>query len=106
MAILSNPRRLFSVKWPKAPDHRSRSLSGVLVETNIQHQVALHFFNEVRELDEQVDYDQDGARQTEAREIVYVRELAETILLGNTAARQLRDVLLTLFPLEAEERLS
>lgn len=104
MALIPNSKRLFSVKWPKAPDHRTRSLSGVMVETNVQHQVALHFFNEIREMEDQVDYDEGGSRQTEAREIVYVRETTDTILLGEHAARQLRDVLLSLFPLPAEQR--
>lgn len=93
-------KRLYSVKWPKAANHRVRSLSGVLVETNVQRQVALHFFNEVREIEDQVDYDGEGTRQGEPRPIAYVREMTDTILLSDSAARQLRDTLLTLLPLE------
>jgi hypothetical protein len=95
-------KRLYSVKWPKAANHRVRSLSGVMVESNVQRQIALHFFNEVREIEDQVDYDADGGRQSEPRPIAYIREMTDTILLSDSAARQLRDMLLTLLPLEAE----
>jgi hypothetical protein len=96
----------FTVKWPKAAGYQTKSLSGVLVETNVQRQVALHFFNEIREIEEEVQYGDDGSRTTEPRTIIYVRELSDTILIGEAAARQLRDMLLTLFPLTPPEEIN
>lgn len=96
----------FSVKWPKAAGYQARSQSGVLVETNVQRQVALHFFNEIRELEDEVRYSEDGSRSTEPRNITYVRELSGTILIAESTARQLRDMLLALFPLAAQAEIN
>jgi len=93
----------FTVKWPKSADHRTKSLSGVHVETNVQRQVVLHFFNELREMDEEVQYNSEGARASESRAITYVRELSDTILIGESAAVQLRDMLIALFPVANPE---
>ncbi len=95
---MSDSEKLYTVKWPKAADHRTRSLSGVTVETNAQHQIALHFFNECRELEEEVVFNEQGLRTTDARSITYTRELVETMLLNEDTARQLRDSLNALFP--------
>ena len=51
---MPSSEKVYKVEWPKADDHRTKSLSGVLVGTNVQGQVALHFYNEVRALDEEV----------------------------------------------------
>ena len=93
----------FTVKWPKGAGYQVKSLSGVHVETNVQRQVALHFFNELRELEAEVQYSSEGARSKEPRAIAYVRELNETILIGDSAAVQLRDMLLALFPVTPRE---
>ena len=53
---------LYTVKWPRAESHSTRSVSGVLVEGNVRGQIALHFYNEFRELEPQVEYDRDGRR--------------------------------------------
>ena len=95
---MNDTEKLYTVKWPKASTHQTKSLSGVLVETNIQQQVTLHFYNEFRELENEVQYALDGSRASEPRDITYVRELTDTILLNASAARQLRDMLNTLFP--------
>ncbi len=95
--------KLFSVKWPRSDTHDTRSVSGVLVETNVQQQVALHFYNEVRELEDEVGYDEQGGRTNSPRNIVYVRELSDSILISDNAALQLRDVLNTLFPPTSQE---
>ena len=94
---MSDSSTYYTVKWPRAPDHRLRSRSGVLVETNVQGQVALHFFDETREMDAEVRFNEAGERISGPRGIVYVREIADTLLLAESSARQLRDVLNTLF---------
>lgn len=96
----------FTVKWPKGPHYQVKSLSGVHVETNVQRQVALHFFNEMREIEEEVQYSSEGARATEPRAISYVRELSDTILIGESTAMQLRDMLLALFPVTPPEEIN
>lgn len=95
--------KLFTVKWPKSTNHRTQSVSGVLVETNVQHQVALHFYNETRELEQEVGYDEHGGRMNTPRGIVYVRELGDSILISEGAAMLLRDLLNTLFPVPPRE---
>ncbi len=95
---MASETNMFSVRWPKAGDHRTKSLSGVMVESNLQRQIALHFYNEFREMEAEVQYDEQGARNSPGRGIVYVREVTDTLLIGDSAALQLRDVLNTLFP--------
>lgn len=95
---MSNGNQLYTVKWPKSADYRIRSVSGVMVESNLQRQIALHFYNEVRELEAEIQYQSDGQRGGEARPMVYQRELADSILIGESAALQLRDLLNTLYP--------
>lgn len=99
---INDASSFYTIKWPMARTHQTKSLSGVLVETNAQRQVALHFFNEVRELEDEVQYSIDGERVNEARGISYVRELSDTMLISEAAARQLRDMLNTLFAEEAD----
>ena len=96
----------YTVKWPRSPEHRLRSRSGALVETNVQGQVALHFFDETRELDPEVRFDERGERISEPRGIVYVREVADTVLVSESSARQLRDVLNRLFEDPAPQRMN
>ena len=84
---------LYTVKWPKAAAHTTRSVSGVLVEGNVRGQLALHFYNEVRELEPLVEYMEDGSRAGPARSVTYVREITDSILLSGSTARQLCDVL-------------
>lgn len=84
---------LYTVKWPKADAHETKSVSGVLVESNVRGQLALHFYNEVRELDPRVDYMEDGSRADPPRSVTYVREITDSILLSGATAGQLRDVL-------------
>ncbi len=84
---------LYTVKWPKAAAHTTKSVSGVLVESNVRGQLALHFYNEVRELEPQVEYMEDGARAGRPRSVAYVREITDSILLSGATVRQLRDVL-------------
>ena len=103
---MSDPDTYYTVKWPRAPEHRLRSRSGVLVETNVQGQVALHFFDETRELDPEVRFDEAGGRISQPRGIVYVREVADTVLLAESSARQLRDVLDTLFAEPGPQRMN
>jgi hypothetical protein len=89
---------VYTVKWPAAATHQIKSVSGVLLESNVHRQVALHFYNELRELEDEVQYSLDGNRVSESRGITYVRELSDTILISEGVARQLRDMLNTLFP--------
>ena len=103
---MSEPTTYYTVKWPRAPEHRLRSRSGVLVETNVQGQVALHFFDETRELDPEVRFDEAGKRISPPRGIAYVREVADTLLLSESSARQLRDVLDNLFAEPAPQRMN
>ena len=94
---VSEAATYYTVKWPRAEEHRLRSRSGVLVETNVQGQVALHFYDETRELDPEVHFDEAGKRISPRRGVVYVREVADSLLLSESSARQLRDVLNSLF---------
>ena len=103
---MSDSDTYYTVKWPRAPEHRLRSRSGVLVETNVQGQVALHFFDETRELDPEVRFDETGGRISEPRGLVYVREVSDTLLISESSARQLRDVLNTLFAESPSPRLN
>ena len=84
---------LYTVKWPKADAHETTSVSGVLVESNVRGQLALHFYNEVRDLEPKVEYMEDGSRADPPRSVIYVREITDSILLTGATARQLRDVL-------------
>ena len=84
---------LYSIKWPKADAHETKSVSGVLVESNVRGQLALHFYNEVRELEQKVEYMENGSRAAPPRAVTYVREITDSILLSGATARQLRDVL-------------
>lgn len=84
---------LYTVKWPKAAAHTTKSVSGVLVEGNVRGQLALHFYNEVRELEPRIAYMEDGSRADPPRSVTYVREITDSILLAGSTARQLRDVL-------------
>lgn len=97
---MANEKRLYTVKWPKSDDYVLKSISGVLVESNVQRQIALHFYNEVRELEEEVQFQDDGQRMGEPREVIYTREMTESILMGEATAVQLRDILNTLFPVQ------
>lgn len=97
---MASGKKLYTVKWPKADGYWLRSHSGVLVESNVQRQIALHFYNEVRELEPEIQYQQDGQRMGTERDVVYAREITGTALLGEAAAIQLRDVLNTMFPPE------
>ena len=82
-----------TVKWPRAASHATKSVSGVLVESNVRGQLALHFYNEVRELEPRIDYMEDGSRADPRRAVIYVREITDSVLLSGSTARQLRDVL-------------
>ena len=84
---------LYTVKWPRAASHVTKSASGVLVEGNLRGQIALHVFNESRELEPRVEYHTDGSRAGAPRPVTYVREVTDTILIAESTARQLRDVL-------------
>lgn len=84
---------LYTIKWPRASTHATKSVSGVLVEGNVRGQLALHFYNEVRELEPQVEYMEDGSRADAPRAVTYVREITDSILLTGATARQLHDVL-------------
>lgn len=95
---------LYTVKWPKAAAHTTKSVSGVLVESNVRGQLALHFYNEVRELEPQVEYMEDGARAGRPRSVAYVREITDSILLSGATARQLRDVLVEFLSVSPRER--
>ena len=89
----SSETPLYTVKWPKADTHETKSVSGVLVESNVRGQLALHFYNEVRELEARIGYMEDGSRADPPRSVTYVREITDSILLTGATARQLRDVL-------------
>ena len=89
----SSETPLYTVKWPKADAHETKSVSGVLVESNVRGQLALHFYNEVRELETRIEYMEDGSRADPPRSVTYVREITDSILLSGSTARQLRDVL-------------
>ena len=89
----SSETPLYTVKWPKADAHETKSVSGVLVESNVRGQLALHFYNEIRELEPKVEYMEDGSRADPPRSVTYVREITDSILLSGSTARQLRDVL-------------
>ena len=89
----SSDAPLYTVKWPRADTHETKSVSGVLVESNVRGQLALHFYNEVRELQPKVEYMEDGSRADPPRPVTYVREITDSILLTGATARQLRDVL-------------
>ena len=89
----SSDAPLYTVKWPRADTHETKSVSGVLVESNVRGQLALHFYNEVRELESRVEYMEDGSRADPPRPVTYVREITDSILLTGATARQLRDVL-------------
>ena len=97
---------LYTVKWPKADAHATKSVSGVLVESNVRGQLALHFYNEVRELEARIEYMEDGSRATPRRAVTYVREITDTILLSGATARQLRDVLDEFLSVSQDERRS
>ena len=89
----SSETPLYTVKWPKAETHETKSVSGVLVESNVRGQLALHFYNEVREIEPKVTYMENGSRADPPRSVIYVREVTDSILLSGATARQLRDVL-------------
>ena len=103
---MASGKKLYTVKWPKANEYRLQSHSGVLVESNVQRQVALHFYNEVRQLEPEIQYQEDGQRMGTEREVVYLREITSTVLLGETSAIHLRDVLNTMFPPERPDELN
>ena len=84
---------LYTIKWPKAGTHETKSVSGVLVESNVRGQLALHFYNEVREIEPKVEYMEDGSRAAPPRLVTYVREITDSILLSGATASQLRNVL-------------
>ena len=95
---------LYTIKWPRADAHETKSVSGVLVESNVRGQLALHFYNEVRELEPKVEYMEDGSRADPPRSVTYVREITDTILLSGATARQLRDVLDEFLSVSRSER--
>ena len=97
---------LYTVKWPKAEAHVTKSVSGVLVEANVRGQLALHFYNEVRELEPQIEYMKDGSRADPPRAVAYVREITDSILLTASTARQLRDVLAEFLSVNESDRRS
>ena len=101
---VSGERPLYTVKWPKAAAHATKSVSGVLVESNVRGQLALHFYNETRELESRVDYMEDGSRAAPPRPVTYVREITDSVLLGASTARQLRDVLDEFLSVSQDER--
>ena len=103
---VENQSKLYTVKWPRAEHHNTRSVSGVLVESNVQRQVALHFFNETREVDDVVEYGEDGKRASPTREITYIREITNTMLISESSARQLKDVLNALYPTPMPEEIN
>ena len=97
---------LYTIKWPKADAHATKSVSGVLVESNVRGQLALHFYNEVRELESRIEYMEDGSRADPPRPVTYVREITDSILLSGSTARQLRDVLDEFLSVSQDERRS
>ena len=84
---------LYTIEWPRSDAHETKSVSGVLAERNVHGQVALHFYNEVRELEPSIRYMEDGSRADPSRALTYVREITDSILLSGETARRLRDVL-------------
>ena len=84
---------LYTIEWPRADAHETKSVSGVLAERNVHGQIALHFYNEVRELEPSIRYMEDGSRADPSRALTYVREITDSILLTGATARRLRDVL-------------
>ena len=97
---------LYTIKWPRADAHETKSVSGVLVERNVHGQLALHFYNEMRELEPRIEYMDDGSRADPPRSVTYVREITDSILLSSPTARQLRDVLDELLSVAQGERSS
>ena len=89
---------LYTIKWPRADAHETKSVSGVIVERNVHGQLALHFYNEVRALEPSVDYMEDGSRAGPPAAVTYVREITDSILLSVSTAGRLRDVLDELLP--------
>ena len=102
----SSETPLYTVKWPTADAHETKSVSGVLVESNVRGQLALHFYNEIRELEPKVEYMEDGSRADPPRSVTYVREITDSILLSGSTARQLRDVLGEFLSVSQDERRS
>ena len=103
---MSADKKLYTVKWPRAEEHVIKSSSGVHVESNVARQLALHFYNETREMEDVVAYGEDGTRVGEPREIIYLREITDTILISEPTARQLRDILNSLYPAQAPEEIN
>ncbi|MCH7477176.1 MAG: hypothetical protein IIA14_03630 [SAR324 cluster bacterium] len=103
---MAKDEKLYIVKWPKAEGYRIRSMSGVLVESNVQRQIVLHFYNEVRELEEEVQYREDGQRDGDPRAVTYVRELSDSLLISEETAMNLRHVLNSLFPAPDPEEMN
>lgn len=95
---------LYTIEWPRADTHETKSVSGVLVESNVRGQLALHFYNEVRELEPRIEYMEDGSRAGAPRSVTYVREITDSILLSGATARQLRDVLDEFLSVSQEDR--
>lgn len=100
---MTDDSKLYTVKWPRSEDHLTQSQSGVFVEANLQRQVVLHFYNETREMEDNVVYGAEGERQTQPREITYIREVNNTILVSENTAVQLRDLLNAMFPVTPAE---
>ena len=67
--MTDDTKELYTVKWPAAAAHQIKSVSGVLLEANVHRQIALHFYNELRELEDEVQYSMDGSRISETRDI-------------------------------------
>ena len=103
---MASGNTLYTVKWPKAEQYRIKSASGVMVESNVQHQIALHFYNEIRELEDEIQYQEDGQKTGGDRPVAYVRELCDTLLISNGAALHLRDILNSVFPAQTSEDLN
>ena len=89
----SSEAPLYAVTWPTAAAHTTKSVSGVRVESNVHGQLALHFYNETRELEPRIEYMKDGSRADPSRSVTYVREITDSILVSAATARRLRDVL-------------
>ncbi|MDH4247968.1 MAG: hypothetical protein OEW39_09130 [Deltaproteobacteria bacterium] len=103
---MTEQKKLYSVLWPTAERHRTESVSGVMVEVNLHQQLAFHFYNEVRELEKMVTYNEEGNSLNTPREANYLRQVVQTILLSETAALGLRDVLNIMYPPRSSETLS
>ena len=97
---------LYTIEWPRADAHETKSVSGVLVERNLHGQIALHFYNEIRALEPGIQYMEDGSRADPPRALTYVREITDSILLSGTTAHRLRDVLDEFLSGGQDERLS